>query len=192
MTLRIAGKQMDIGDAFRVRIEERIGEAIDKYFDGGFAGNVTVEKVGSRYGADCRLHLHSGAVLQATGEAHDPQAAFEAAADRIEKRLRRYKRRLKAHPLGNNEEAHDIAYRVMEPLDEEGEEEMPEGFSPAVVAESTLQMRTMSVASAVIQLDLTDSPVYVFRNSKGNGVNIVYRRADGNIGWIDPSSVNGA
>src|SRR5262245_37604178 len=96
MSLRISGKHMDIGDAFRSRIEERVGDSIEKYFDGGFAGHVTVSKAGSRYTADCMIHLDSGAALQATSDAQDPVVAFEGAAERLEKRLRRYKRRLKS------------------------------------------------------------------------------------------------
>lgn len=189
MTLRIAGKHMDIGEAFRIRIEQRIGSAIDKYFDGGFAGHVTVRKSGSRYDADCLLHLDSGTVLQAGGQAQDPNAAFDAAAERIEKRLRRYKRRLKTHPTGSDSGL-DIAHRIMEPLADD-EEDVADDFAPTIVAESKVSLRTMSVASAVIELDLTDRPVFVFRNPGSSAVNIVYRRADGNIGWIDPSTVDG-
>ncbi|MCR4267349.1 ribosome hibernation-promoting factor, HPF/YfiA family [Nitratireductor sp. ZSWI3] len=188
MSLRISGKHMDIGDAFRSRIEERIGEAVDKYFDGGFGGRVTVEKSGSRFSADCMVHLDTGMVLQGTGQAQDPQIAFEAAADRIEKRLRRYKRRLKSHSPAQGADATDIAYRVMAPVADE-DDEVPEDYAPTVVAESKLPLQTMSVASAVIELDTKDNPVFVFLNAASNEVNIVYRRADGNIGWIDPSAV---
>jgi ribosomal subunit interface protein len=179
---------MDIGDAFRVRINERVGEAIGKYFDRGFSGHVTVVKAGSRYSADCMIRLDSGASLQATGEAQDPTLAFEAAADRLETRLRRYKRRLKSHNTSAaNGEATDIAYAVMAPLADD-DEEIPEYFAPAIVAETTMALRTMSVASAVIELDTKDSPVFVFRNAGNEHLNIVYRRPDGNIGWIDPST----
>ena len=190
MNLRISGKHMDIGDAFRERIEARIGEAVDKYFDGGFSGRVTVEKSGSRYAADCVIHIDTGLVLQGTGQAQEPQAAFDAAAERIEKRLRRYKRRLKSHNTGSERET-DIAYRVMAPVAED-EDEVPEDYAPAVVAESRMILRTMSVASAVIELDTKDSPVYVFRNAGNDQVNIVYRRPDGNIGWIDASALSAA
>lgn len=189
MSLRISGKQMDIGDAFRTRIENRIGEAIEKYFDGGYSGRVTMEKNGSRFTADCSIHLDSGIALQATGAAQDPQPAFDAAAERIEKRLRRYKRKLKSHPTGSNGDAVDLAYRVMAPVGDD-EEEVPEDFAPAVVAESTMSLRTMSVADAVVELDVKDSPVFVFRNGATDSVSIVYRRPDGNIGWIDTSSAN--
>ena len=148
---------MDIGDAFRARINDRVGEVIGKYFDRGFSGQIVVVKSGSRYTADCMIRLDSGASLQATGEAQDPTLAFEAAADRFETRLRRYKRRLKSHNSGNaNGEPTDVAYTVM--------------------------------ASAVIELDAKDSPVLVFRNAGNEHLNIVYRRPDGNIGWIDPST----
>ncbi len=191
MSLRISGKHMEIGDAFRTRIENRIRDAIDKYFDGGFSGRVTVEKAGSRFTADCSIHIDTGMVLQATGQAQDPQLAFDAAAERIEKRLRRYKRRLKSHYPGNTGASTiDMAYRVMSPVAEE-EEEVPEDYAPAVVAESTLALQTLSVASAVIELDTKDTPVVVFRNAGTDTVNIVYRRPDGNIGWIDPSSALG-
>jgi ribosomal subunit interface protein len=188
MTLRISGKHMDIGDAFRSRIVARIGETIEKYFDGGFSGHVMVVKSGSRYTADCMIHLDSGAALQATGDAQEPTAAFEAAADRFEKRLRRYKRRLKSHgPGGNGGTTTDIAYTIMAPISDD-EEELPADYAPAIVAESTMALKTMSVASAVIELDTKDSPVFVFRHAGNDHINIVYRRPDGNIGWIDPST----
>jgi ribosomal subunit interface protein len=186
MSLRISGKQMEIGDAFRTRINERIGEAVGKYFGQGFSGRVTVEKNGSRFITDCVIHLDSGQLLQATGEAQDPQGAFEVAADRIEKRLRRYKSRLRSHPVGARDAYEDVAYRLMTPL-AETEDDVPEDYAPAIVAESNVSLRKMTVASAVLQLDMTDNPVVVFRNAGNDQINIVYRRADGNIGWVDPS-----
>jgi ribosomal subunit interface protein len=189
MSLRISGKHMDIGEAFRSRIEGRIGEAVDKYFDGGFAGHVTVEKNGARFAADCVIHLDSGVALETSGQAQDPQAAFDAAADRFEKRLRRYKRRLKSHGAGEGDGmVTDIAYRIMAPLSDDEDEEALSDFAPAIVAERSLRLKTMSVASAVVELDTKDSPVFVFRNPGSEQVNIVYRRPDGNIGWIDPAS----
>jgi ribosomal subunit interface protein len=192
MTLRVSGKHMEIGDAFRSRINTRIDEAIEKYFDGGFSGHVTVLKSGSRYSADCTIHLDSGLTLQAGGNAQEPVAAFEIAAEHFEKRMRRYKRRLKSHGTGApNGRITDVAYTVVAPAAED-DEEVPEDYAPAIVAESTLALKTMSVASAVIELDTKDSPVVVFRNAGNDGVNVVYRRPDGNIGWIDPSSATKA
>ncbi|MCO6049449.1 ribosome-associated translation inhibitor RaiA [Mesorhizobium sp. RP14(2022)] len=199
MKLRISGKHMDVGDAFRAHIESRLAGAFDKYYDGGASGHVTITKstvsrTGDRFTADCMLHLDTGLTLQSSGGASDPMPAFEAAAERFEKRLRRYKRRLKAHPTGaNGNDATDISYRVMAPLadldDDEEEVDPASDTGPAIVAESTLSLRTMSVASAVEELDASDSPVYVFRNPGSGGVSIVYRRPDGNIGWIDPSQI---
>ena len=188
MNLRISGKHMDIGDAFRSRIEGRIGDTVAKYFDGGFSSHIVVEKTGPRFSADCMIHLDTGMSLQAAGHALDPVAAFEAAAERIEKRLRRYKRRLKSHKAVGNGADTDVAYTIMAPIAEDDEEEIPEDFAPAVVAESTVLLKTMTVASAVIELDARDAPVVVFRNAGSEQVNIVYRRQDGNIGWIDPAA----
>ncbi|HRP79619.1 MAG TPA: ribosome-associated translation inhibitor RaiA [Aquamicrobium sp.] len=192
MNLRISGKHMDIGDTFRAKIEGRIEDAVKKYFDGGYGGSVTVEKSGSRFSADCLVHLDTGISLQATGQAQDPQFAFDAAAERVEKRLRRYKRRLKTHPVSSPaSEWIDLDYRVVAPVAEE-DEEVPVDYAPAVVAESTVALKTMSVADAVIELDTKDSPVVVFRNAGNSHVNLVYRRPDGNIGWIDTSSAASA
>jgi len=187
MSLRVSGKQMEIGDAFRGRIEGRIGEAIGKYFDRGFSGHVTVAKSKAGYSADTTIHLDSGMTLQTTGEGQEPTLAFEIAADRLEKRLRRYKSRLKSHGNGAEPADTEAAYRVFSPVADE-DEEVPADFAPAIIAESTVRMKTMSVANAVIELDAKDGPVFVFKNAGNGHVNVVYRRADGNIGWIDPST----
>ena len=179
---------MEIGEAFRSRIEGRIGETIEKYFDGGFSGHVTVEKSGPRFSADCVIFLDTGMGLQATGQAYDPQVAFEAASDRIETRLRRYKRKLRSYDGPATDRDEDVAYRVMAPVTTQEDEEVAEDYAPAIVAESTVSLKTMSVARAIVELDVKDSPVFVFRNAGNEQVNIVYRRADGNIGWIDPST----
>ena len=186
MTLRISGKHMDIGDAFRTRIGDRLNEAVDKYFDGNFSGTVVVSKNGSRFSTDCVVHLDTGVVSQAAGQAHEPDVSFAEAAERIEKRLRRYKRRLKDHKASSTEHR-DMAYSVMAAIPEE-EEELPEDFSPAIIAETTLKVGTLSVAGAVMELDRQDSPVVVFRNAKSGDLNLVFRRADGNYGWVDPST----
>jgi ribosomal subunit interface protein len=188
MNLRISGKHMDIGEAFRSRIESRIGEAIDKYFDGGFSGHVNISKAASGYTADCMVHLDSGVALQATSAGQDPIPTFEGAADRLEKRLRRYKRRLKSHNPGGSGNGIDIAYTVMAGMADDDDEEVTDDYAPAIVAESSMALKTMSVASAVVELDTKESPVFVFRNAGNEQVNIVYRRPDGNIGWIDPST----
>ncbi|CAN7175865.1 ribosome-associated translation inhibitor RaiA [Rhizobium sp. LjRoot30] len=189
MSVRVSGKHMEIGETFRSRIEDHIGDAVTKYFDGGYSSQVTVEKSGSRFAADCKIHLDSGVNLHATGEANDPQAAFDGAAQRIEKRLRRYKRKLKDHHhAGTNGSGIEVAYTVMDAIPDE-QEEISEDYAPTIVAESSKSLKTMSVASAVMALDMTDEPVFMFRSTGKEELNIVYRRRDGNIGWIDAASV---
>ena len=188
MSVRVSGKQMEIGESFRQRIEDYIGEAVTKYFDGGYSSQVIVDKAGSRFSADCKVHLDTGIVLHAAGEANDPQASFDAAAQRIEKRLRRYKRRLKDHHAGNHANGYEVAYTVMDGVPDEADE-VPEDFAPTIVAESSKQLKTMSVATAVMALDMTDEPVLLFRSPGKEQLNIVYRRNDGNIGWIDSTNI---
>lgn len=186
MSLRVTGRHMDVGEAFRTRIEERLNEQVAKYFDGNFSGTVVVSKESSRFSCDCTLHLDSGVIFQAAGQSHDPEAAFAAAADRIEKRLRRYKGRLKDHK--GNPSTREVAYTVMEAISEEVDE-VPADYAPAIVAETSIIVGTLSVAGAVMELDRRDSPIVVFKNAGSGAINIVYRRSDGNFGWVDPATL---
>ncbi|MCJ8520403.1 ribosome hibernation-promoting factor, HPF/YfiA family [Pseudorhizobium tarimense] len=191
MSVRVSGKQMEVGESFRQRIESQIADAVTKYFDGGYSSQVIVEKAGSRFSSDCKVHLDTGIVLHAAGQANDPQLSFDAAAERIEKRLRRYKRRLKDHHAGTHGNGDiEVAYTVMDAVSDE-HDEVPEDFAPTIVAESSKQLRTMSVATAVMALDMTDEPVLLFRSPGKEDLNIVYRRHDGNIGWIDAANIKG-
>ena len=192
MSLRISGRNLSLGESLTARIEDRIGGSVAKYFDGGHTGHVTVEKQGSMFEADCMLHLDTGIVLQASAKAGDATSAFEQAADRIDKRLRRYKRRLRDHHPKHRDEPIEASLTVMEEPDQE--EEVTEDYAPVVVAESATSIRTQTVAMAVMQLDMMDEPVNVFRNAATGTVNVVYRRADGNVGWVDPgkATTNGS
>lgn len=184
--LRVSGKSVDVGDSLRQRVTEKIDEALAKYFDHGWAGHVTVSREGSGFRTDCVLHLDSGIVLEAHGDAGDAVAACDAAVIRIEKRLRRYKRRLKDRgATARVQEAQLAANYVIEAPDAEAEEQ--ENWSPATIAEAPSALPLFSVSDAVAELDLTGAPVVVFRHASNGGINIVYRRRDGNIGWIDPS-----
>ena len=190
MTLRISGKHMDVGDSLKGKIEDRVNDAVDKYFGHGFNGHVTLEKQGTFFACDFLLNLDSGVTLQTSARETDAHTSFERAAERIEKRLRRYKRKLKDHHLGNHTaEQAAVAYSVMTTPDEG--EEITEDFAPLVVAESSMTVRTQTVAMAVMQLELMDQPVNVFKNAANGEVNVVYRRTDGNVGWVDPSSASG-
>lgn len=175
---------MSIGEALRSHVTQRLEQAAAKFFDGGVAGHVTIAPEGSGYRADCNLHLTSGVVLQADGRGHDPYVTFDQAAERIEKRLRRYHGRLKSHHDGHHHE-HEIAPSyVIEAPDED--QEAPTEFSAPIIAESTTRLRRLSVSDAVLDLDMTGAPVVVFRHAQNGRVNIVYRRSDGNVGWVDP------
>jgi ribosomal subunit interface protein len=194
MDLRVSGKNFSIGEAMRNHVSDRIQAAVQKYFDGSVSGHVIVDHEGSGYRSDCTLHLASGITLQAEGRAIEPYASFDQAADRLEKRLRRYKRRLKDHH-GSGGHVETPAREVFSSyvLESPEEEILDEaGFNPVVVAEKTSTLRRLSVSNAVLDLDMTGAPVLVFRNAGSERVNIVYRRSDGNIGWIDPAGAGGS
>jgi ribosomal subunit interface protein len=190
MALRVSGKNLDIGEALRARVEDRLSGALGKYFDGGYSGHVTVARDGSGFRTDCVLHLTSGTTIEASGLAQDAYASFDQTAERIERRLRRYKRRLKEHGEGANGLTEGTATPVVAPytvLESPGEEESDkEAYAPVVIAETTKPLHRLSVSEAVVELDLTGAPALVFLHAGTGRVNVVYRRGDGAIGWVDP------
>ena len=194
MPFRVSGKNIDIGDALRGRVNQRIAEATAKYFDGGYSGHVTIGKDGFGFRTECVVHLDSGIVLEAEAMAGDAYSSADQAAERIEKRLRRYKGRLKDHQNARTDggQAPDSteaapSYVIAAP-EQDTDEEITE-FNPVIIAESTTALKRMSVSDAVMQLDMTGTAVVVFRHAGHGRVNLVYRRADGHIGWIDPPSI---
>ncbi|MGB9369913.1 MAG: ribosome-associated translation inhibitor RaiA [Xanthobacteraceae bacterium] len=193
MPFRVSGKNIDIGGALRERINARIVESLSKYFDGGYSGHVTVEKDGFGFRTECAIHLDSGITLHTEANAADAYVSADQAALRVEKRLRRYKRRLKDRHAarGNGGEAAelpglDAASYVLEAPPHDGEDEVTE-FNPVIIAESTTVLKQLSVSEAVMELDMTGAPVVVFRHASHGRINLVYRRPDGNVGWIDPA-----
>jgi ribosomal subunit interface protein len=191
MPFRISGKNLDVGDTLRVRVNDRIAEAMGKYFDGGYSGHVTLARDGFGFRTECAIHLDSKITLHAEGMASDAYASADQAAVRIEKRLRRYHRRLKDHRPERLDAwaAIDAAsYIIAAP--EHDEEAEANGFTPVIIAESTTRLKQLSVSDAVTELDMTGAPVVVFRHAAHGGVNIVYRRADGHFGWIDPPAAS--
>ena len=190
MSLRVSGKNLDIGAALRGHVEARIAASGVKYAVGAISGHVTIGPEGSGYKTECFLRLGSGMTVAAEGQAQEPYASFDKMADRVEKRLRRYKQRVKDHhgvtsfSESDAPAAAEMASYVLEAPDADEDEDIP--FNPVVVAETTMLLKTMSVAAAVAELDLTGAPVVVFRHSAQERLNLVYRRPDGNIGWIDP------
>ncbi|MTI17778.1 ribosome-associated translation inhibitor RaiA [Rhodobacteraceae bacterium RKSG542] len=185
MTLRISGRNVDIGDATRSHVEDRMAEALEKYYAGAYTGHATLSREGSGFRAECTLNLSTGVVLQASGDSQDPRQSFDIAIERIEKRLRRYNRKLKAHNNGTTaRDALEATSYVL--ADPESEDEVPADYNPIVVAETLAKVKTMTVGMAVMELDLSEAPVIMFRNAGNGGMNVVFRRQDGNIGWIDP------
>lgn len=192
MTFRVSGKNIEVGEALRERISARVLESLEKYFDGGFSGHVTVGKEAFGFHTECVVHLDSGIVLRSDSLAADAYLSADQAAENLEKRLRRYHRKLKDY-RGNGRAAGDIAaidapsYVIAAP-DHEDDDEV-DAFTPVVVAESTTSLKRLSVSEAVMELDMTGVHVLVFRHGSHGRINLVYRRADGNVGWIDPPAM---
>jgi ribosomal subunit interface protein len=194
MSFRVSGKNIEVGEALRERISARVLEALEKYFDGGFSGHVTVGKEAFGFHTECVVHLDSGIVLRADAMAADAYLSADQAAENLEKRLRRYHRRLKDYHAGKRHDGRGegsagrddsaSSYVIAAP-DHEAEEHVTE-FSPVIIAEATTAYKRLSVSEAVIELDMTGAPVVVFRHAGNGRVNLVYRRSDGNVGWIDP------
>lgn len=190
MPFRVSGKNLDLGEALRERISERIAETMNKYFDGGYSGHVTLARDGFGFRTECAIHLDSKITLHAEGAAADAYASADQAASRIEKRLRRYHRRLKDHRAARSDSAAAIdaaSYIIAAPGHDE--DVAVDGFTPVIIAESTTTLKQLSVSDAVTELDLTGAPVLVFRHAAHGGINVVYRRPDGHFGWIDPPAV---
>jgi ribosomal subunit interface protein len=189
MPLRVSGKNLDIGESLRRHVLDKVEAIIARYFDGRVSGHVVISPEGSGYRADCSLHLSSGMNLEAEGKAKEPYASFESALEKIERRLRRYKTRLKGHQTAGPVDAEGLEKLhiddyVIEVPDETKEE--PVDFKPVVVAEGSRALRSLSVASAVAELDLSGATFVMFQHAGSARVNVVYRRADGAIGWLDP------
>jgi ribosomal subunit interface protein len=187
MPFRVSGKNIDVGEALRGRINDRITEAMGKYFDGGYSGHVTVAREGFGFRTECAIHLDSKITLHAEGQAADAYASADQAALRVERRLRRYHRRLKEHRSDrlDGRAALEAASYIIAAPEQESEADL-DGFTPVIIAESTTMLKQLSVSDAVMELDMTGAPVLVFRHAAHGGINIVYRRADGHFGWIDP------
>jgi ribosomal subunit interface protein len=189
MQVQITGKHVDVGDALRARVADAISNRIEKYFDRGGGADVVVYREGNAFKVDCAVQLANGQQLTTHGLGGDAHMAFDSALEKMERRVRRYSKRLKDHhQQAQAKQAETAAYFVLRPNEleeeeDEGELTYPE---PVVIAETEKSIRTMTVAMAVMELDLTESQTIVFRNAGHGGLSVVYRRPDGNIGWIDP------
>lgn len=193
MQVQVSGKHVDLGEALRLRVSDELTSTIGKYFErGGGAADVVVAKDGFSFRVDCSVQLASGQLLQSHGLGGDAHAAFGSALEKIETRVRRYKRRLKSHSAQSSAKQAETAafYVLRSPEDDEGDDwgEADDHAPPSamIIAETEDSLKTMTVSMAVMELDLTESHTIVFRNAAHGGLSVVYRRPDGNIGWIDP------
>jgi ribosomal subunit interface protein len=190
MAIQITGKNLDLGSSLRGYVTDRLEKAFDKYGTDGLSGHIFVEKEHGRFMTQCSVHLRSGLSLQSQGSAVEAYASVDEAMDRLEKRLRRYKRRLKKHHTavrGDGADLTAIDYTIAP--SEDSEAEGPE-LAPAIIAETQMAIRELSVGDAVMEMDLADQAFLIFMNASNGRMNVVYRRQDGNIGWIDPGGLS--
>jgi len=190
MEIRVSGHQVDTGDALRAHVEERLQGIASKYFSRSLSAQVTFGKGPHDNGFCCDIvaHVMQGVILKGSGQAMDAHPAFDVAADRIETQLRRYMRRLKdRHGNGSaavNGVEYDAGYTVFEATRDS--EEVGDSDNPVIIAETRVDVPEASVSDAVMMLDLRNTTALLFRNSGTGAYNMVYRRDDGTIGWVEP------
>lgn len=187
MHIQVNGKHIDVGESLTAHVEDQLAAAVSKYFDRPADAVVTFSKDGHNFRCDSTVHLATGLKAQSSATASDIYAAFDQGADRIEKQIRRYKRRLKDHhhKRSNPVDAIDAAAYVLDAQTSEAEE--PETLQPVIVAEMKHPVQVLSVGEAVMQMEFSNGTFLMFRHDSTDRVNLVYRREDGNIGWIDPA-----
>ena len=187
MRLEVTGKHIDIGEALQSHVRTELGSVMEKYQQRPTDANVIFSKSGHEFVCEATVHLSSGLNASAKGHANEIYAAFEEAGEKMDKQLRRYKRRLKDHHKARPEpvELFGAASYILA-AEQDDEESEAETLQPIIVAEMETKIPSLSVGEAVMQMELAGAPVLVFRNEGKDGVNVVYRREDGNIGWIDP------
>lgn len=187
MTLQITGKNIDVGVPLRQHISDRINHTVEKYIGPLLSGHIRIEKERSSFVTDCSIKLGSGLELHSHGLAKDAYASADLAVDRLEKRLRRYKRRLKNHHTNPQSSLNEIQsmidYTVQTGEDDSDHEDE---HNPIIIAETKTKIKELSVREAVMQLDLSNRSFLFFMNARDGQLNVVYQRGDGNIGWIDP------
>lgn len=187
MRYQISGKQIDIGEALQTHVREELGNVIAKYAERPTDANVVFSKSASEYTCEAIVHLSTGLTAQASAKAHEIYAAFDDCCEKMEKQLRRYKRRLKDHHRDRTQPVELMgASSYILASEQEGADSEPDSLQPIIVAEMETHIPSLSVGEAVMQMELAGAPVLVFRNEGKQEVNVVYRREDGNIGWIDP------
>ena len=192
MRITVTGKQIDVGASLKDHVESRLEGSVKKYFSHTIEGDVTLSKNAHLFRADCKIHIGHGIYLRSSDEQTEIYSAFDAAADKMETRLRRYKRRITNHhkERNNSQKNLDAVYKAQYNVFDvsSSEETETEGNMPVIVAEMDMDIPEVTVSDAVMRLDLGELQTLMFRNSGHGGINVVYRRPDGNIGWIDPKT----
>lgn len=191
MQVKITGKHIDVGDALSTHVEGRLADAVTKYAERPVDGAVVFSRDGHGFKCDASVHLSTGLTAKAQAMNSDIYAAFEQTAERIEKQLRRYKRRLKDHHQTRNGrvEAFAAPSYVIQSADDE-QESVETGTEPVIIAEMKTDIQSLSVGDAVMQMELAHAPFLVFKNDANARINIVFQREDGNVGWLDPANLS--
>lgn len=184
MNLTVKGKNIDVGEALRTHVAQSLDHGIAKYFGNPIEATVTFSKQSHLFSADLSVHIGRGILVQAEASADQAYAAFDLAMDHLTKRMRRYKRRLRDHHRAETQSFRAAQY-ILAPEAEE-EPAVNGNEAPAVIAEMQTEIPTLTVGEAVMRLDLSDLKAMMFTNRAHGGLNMVYRRNDGNIGWVDP------
>ncbi len=189
MQISITGNKIDIGESLTAHIEDALDMTVSKYFGSAMDGSVVLSREGSQFRADVTVHIGRGIQVRSGDTADDAYAAFDVAVAHLAKRLRRNKRRLRDHHKNKGGAAAEAAldYTIAAPSTAADDGGL-DGDNPVVIAEDALTIERLSVSAAVMRMDLADVPAMVFRNARDGALNFVYRRADGNIGWVDTSS----
>ena len=188
MDIRVSGHQIDTGEALQNYVADRLNTMVEKYFNRALSSQVTFGKgAHGAFTSDIVTHVNKGLILKSHGDAQDVHLSFDQAAEKLDKQLRRYKRRLKDHHRDRQApiEATGAPSYILAGEAEDAEEE-PATLQPVIVAEMETRVPLLSVGEAVMQMELAGAHLLVFRNTAHGGVNVVHRRDDGNIGWIDP------
>jgi ribosomal subunit interface protein len=187
MRYQISGKQIDVGEALQTHVKAEMGEVVEKYAQRPTECVVVFSRVAHEFVCEATIHLSTGLTAQAKGHAAEVYAAFESCREKMDKQLRRYKRRIRNH---HNHRTAPVEFggasSYILAASEDIEDAEPETLQPIVIAEMETKIPSITVGEAVMQLELAGQRMLVFRNEGHGGVNVVYRREDGNIGWIDP------
>lgn len=189
MELSIKGNKLDIGDALTQHIESRLTDSVEKYFDHALDANIVLTKEGNgkNFRTDIVVHIGRNIKMHGRATTEEPYASFETALERIAKQLRRYKRRLNDHRKNAPDLAAFEAQKyIIENNPDEDEATSADG-APVIVAEMATTILDLTVSEAVMHMDVNNSSALVFQNKAHGGINVVYKRADGNIGWVDPT-----